>query len=351
MANRINSRLVFELLHNVYDCKDSIIYKMLLFYDKTSAGPRFKRGCSDDKTKCTWPKDAWGKRIDTEYEDITANNTELEKAYQLRGDEVAAALPSELQLKTALGVWCYETLVHAFTTGKYEGKHAESRNAILSTCRVFGVAKQRLNYLSKTTVTIEKALLYIVVECEYSSGKSVEEVTEETDNTKLILSDIRAFLEGRNTEKGTVFIIFSSNKEFIFRLFPEICIDDFSSLGLSFDSIVECGYDNEYAIKLGNKFAHDNCFRIKQLVIRCKQLYGDIENANVLYNYSLSTLTNFITDTHEKDEVMSRVRCCTDVNHPYRGFAVLVLYALLGINQFMRLFPSITGAQTIMRDL
>lgn len=324
---------------------------MLLFFDKTSAGPRFKRGCSDDKTKCTWPKDAWGKRIDSEHENITANNSELEKAHQLRGDELAAALPSELHLKTALGVWCYETLANAFLTGKFEGKQAEARNAILSTCRAFGVAKQRLNYLSKTTVTIEKALLYIVNECEYSSGKSIEEVTEDADNTKLILSDIRAFLEGRNTEKGTVFVIFSSNEEFITRLFPQICIDDFSSLGLSSDSIVECGYESEYAIKIGNKFAHDNYFRIKQLVVKCKQLYGDIENANDLYNYSLSTLTNFITSIHEKEEVISRVRCCTDVNHPYRGFAVFVLYALLGVNQFMRLFPSIASAQAIMRGL
>lgn len=324
---------------------------MLLFYDKTSAGPRFKRGCSDDKTKCTWPKDAWGKRIDSEHEDITANNSELEKAYQLRGDELAAALPSELQLKTALGVWCYETLVHAFTTGKFEEKQAEARNAIISACRNYGVAKQRLNYLSKTTVTIEKTLLYIVVECEYSSGKCIEEVTEEADNTKLFLSDIRAFLEGRNTEKGTVFINFSSNEEFVLRLFPQICIDDFSSLGLSFDSIVECRYDSEYAIKIGNKFAHDGFFRTRQLVAKSKQLYGDIENADVLYNYSLLTLTSFITDSHEKDEVVSRVRCCTDVNHPYRGFAILVLYALLGIKQFMRLFPSPSSAQSVMREL
>lgn len=352
MANRINSSLIFELLNHVYNATNAKIYDLLLFSidnDHAVAGPRFRDGHNPKSQTCFWPSKTWGDKLYYQYSHSQTNiNPDYLKAGQLIEQEIYRTLPSSLGLETALGVWCYDVLLKAFTTGRYENNPTAAKIAILAVSRNYGMSKQKLNYYSKFTVSIEKTLCDIVRECENSSGKGFVEDDEITST--LILHDIRAFLEGLTTEKDIIFKSFQSNEEFVQYLLPRNCIDDFTSMGITCDAVVECGYDDEYVKRIGDKFFHDNFYRTRQVVANCKRIYEDINYAEFLYDGCLTTLTSHITNARTKELIISCIRRCTNGSYPYRGLAVLVLLALLGEAQFKRLFPDATSAHAKIHE-
>ena len=339
MVNRISSALVFSLLKRAYRSgSDKAIYDILCL-DQNSSGPRFREGHSEGKTSCNWPSRSFFNNI---------NYDEYLNARKQYEEERMKRLASEKKLRTELGVWCFLALLKAYTTGLYLDNQEAAKRDIISCCRDCNINTRKINYYNKYSITVERICHDIIVECENSQNSPLVEADDQ--ESPLILNEIRAFLGGQATDKGVVFKTFQSNEAFIQCLFPKNCIDDFNTLGLPNDVIVECSYDDEEARKIGDKFLHDNGLRSRKVVENCKRLYEDMDNADALYNGCISITEKRFTNNTSKALVLSCIRRCTDTCYPYRGFAVLVLVALLGEIQFRRVYKDEEGAHRLIQE-
>ena len=326
MSQRINSKLVYEMLHKALpDYSHKQIFELLKIYDQNNIYGQFQSGMTKWGKNCYWlTDDSWFNQMGGAPDfDKRTSGTDG----QLKQSEFTRHTCS--------------VVLKVYSSNEYENKPAKAIRDILGICKESNLPREQMRYLSGKGRKLKEIIDYIVLECE----KSRHQPQQVEDRRGLTLETLCSFLEGYEL-KGIGMIRFRSETEFLAALLSQDCLREACLAQADAKSLMTGDVGAEMRAELCELLMFDGGCRLRRMADACSALAARMAGQNRLHEACLTLIDSCCAETDMALRLKDCISACTDAGHAYRALQVLALYALLGEEQFSRLLPDRNTAES-----